>query len=51
VKKKYIAEEKGPYFLHSEVEKTIKELRDKKAIGDNDDVPWDVLKSLGAAGL
>jgi hypothetical protein len=33
------------------VEKAIKEMRDKKAIGYNDDVPWDVLKSLGAAGL
>jgi hypothetical protein len=26
-------------------------MRDKKAIGENDDVPWDVLKSLAAAGL
>jgi hypothetical protein len=33
------------------VEKTTKETRDKKATGDYDDVPWDVLKSLGAAGL
>jgi len=32
------AEEKGPYVLHSEVEKAIKEMRDKKAVGDNDDV-------------
>jgi hypothetical protein len=36
----------------------IKQMRDKKATGDNDDdddddddVPGDVLKSLGAAGL
>jgi hypothetical protein len=45
------AEEKGPYLLHSEVEKAIKELKDKKAVGDNEDVPWDVLRSLGGAGL
>jgi len=31
-------EEKGPYVLHSEVEKAVKEMRDKKAVGDNDDV-------------
>jgi hypothetical protein len=37
--------------FHSEVDKAINEMRDKKAIGDNEDVPWDVLKSLGAAGL
>ena len=33
------------------MEKAIKDVRDKEAIRDNDDVPWDVLKSLGAAGL
>jgi hypothetical protein len=27
---------KGPHILHSEVEKAIKEMRDKKAIGDDD---------------
>jgi hypothetical protein len=40
----------GPYILHCEVEKTIKEIRDKKATGD-DDVPGDVLKLLGEGGL
>jgi hypothetical protein len=43
-------EEKGPYILQSEVEKAIKEMRDKKAIGD-DDVPGYVLKFLGEDGL
>jgi hypothetical protein len=41
---------KGPYILQSEVEKAIKEMRDKKATGD-DDVPGDVLKLLGEDGL
>jgi hypothetical protein len=36
-------DEKGPYILQSEVEKAIKEMRDKRATGD-DDVPGDVLK-------
>ena len=40
------ADEKGPYTLQSEVEKAIKEMRNKKATGD-DDVPGDVLKLLG----
>jgi hypothetical protein len=31
-------DEKGPYIFQSEVERTIKEMRDKKATGD-DDVP------------
>jgi len=35
--------------LQSEVEKTIKEMRNKKAAGD--DVPGDVLKLLGEGGL
>jgi hypothetical protein len=43
-------DEKGPYILQSEVEKAIKEIRDKKATGD-DDVPGDVLKLLGEDGL
>jgi hypothetical protein len=43
-------DEKGPYILQSEVEKAIKEMRDKKATGD-DDVPGDVLKLLGEDGL
>ena len=44
------AEEKGPYILQSEVEKAIKEMRNKKATGD-DDVPGDVLKIFGEGGL
>jgi hypothetical protein len=32
------------------VEKAFKEMRDKKATGD-DDVPWDVLKLLGEDSL
>jgi hypothetical protein len=36
---------KGPHILHSEVEKVIKEMRDKKATGD-DDVPVEALKLL-----
>jgi hypothetical protein len=44
------ADEKGPYILQSEVEKAIKEMRNKKATGD-DDVPGDVLKLLGEDGL
>jgi hypothetical protein len=43
-------DEKGPYILQSEVEKPIKDMRDKKATGD-DDVPGDVLKLLGEDGL
>jgi hypothetical protein len=43
-------DEKGPYILQSEVEKAIKEMRNKKATGD-DDVPRDVLKILGEAGM
>ena len=41
---------KGPYILQSEVEKAIKEMRNKKATVD-DDVPGDVLKLLGEGGL
>ena len=43
-------DEKGPYILQSEVEKAIKEMRNKKATGD-DHVPGDVLKLLGGGGL
>ena len=43
-------EEKGPYILQSEVEKAIKEMRNRNATGD-DDVPGDVLKILGEGGL
>jgi len=44
------AHEKGPYILQSEVEKAIKEMRNKKATGD-DDVLEDVLKLMGEGGL
>jgi len=36
-------DEKGAHILQSEVEKVVKEMRDRKATGD-DDVPGDVLK-------
>jgi len=39
-----------PYILQSEMEITIKEMRNKKAAGD-DGVPGDVLKLLGEGGL
>jgi len=42
-------EEKGPHILQSEVEKAIKEMRNRKSTGD--DVPGDVLKLLGEGGL
>jgi hypothetical protein len=44
------ADEKGPYILQSEVEKAMKEMKNKKATRD-DDVPRDVLKLLGKDGL
>ena len=49
-------DEKGPYIFPNEVEKTIKEMRNKKAKGDDDDddddvVPADLLKLLGEGGL
>jgi len=44
------ADEKGPYILQSEVEKAIKEMRNKKTTG-NDDVPGNALKLLGEGGL
>ena len=43
-------DEKGPYILQSEVEKAIKEMRNRKAT-DDDDVPGDVLKLLEEGGL
>jgi hypothetical protein len=43
-------DEKGPYILQSEVEKAIKDIRNKKATGHGD-VPEDVLKLLGEVGL
>ena len=42
--------QKGPYILQSELEKAIKEMRNKKVTGD-DDLPGDVLKLLGEGGL
>ena len=44
------ADEKGPYILQIEVEKAIKEMRNKKTKGD-DDVPGDVPKLFGEGGL
>jgi hypothetical protein len=41
---------KGPHILLSVVEKAIKEMRDKKATGD-DDAPVEALKLLGDDGL
>jgi len=38
-------DEKGPYILQSEVRKAIKEMRNKKATGD-DDVLGEVLRLL-----
>ena len=43
-------DEKCPYILQSEVEKAIKEMRNRKAIGD-DGVLGDVLKLLGECVL
>jgi predicted metal-dependent phosphotriesterase family hydrolase len=43
-------DKKGPYILQSEVEKAIKEMKDKKATGD-DDVLGDVPRMLGENGL
>jgi hypothetical protein len=43
-------DEKGPYILQSEVEKAIKEMRNKQVTGDYD-VPEDVLKLLVEGGL
>ena len=44
------ADERGPYILQNEVEKAMKEMRNKKATAV-DDVPGDVLKLLGEVGL
>jgi len=43
-------DEKGLYILQSEVEKAVKEMRNRKATGD-DYVPADVLKLMGEGGL
>ena len=44
------SDEKGPHILQSEVEKAIKEMRNRKATGD-DDIPAGVLKVLREGGL
>jgi hypothetical protein len=49
LKRKLDTDEKGSYILQSEVEKAIKEMRNKKATGD--DGPGEVLKLLGKGGL
>jgi hypothetical protein len=41
---------KGPHILRSEVEKAIKEMRDKEATG-GDDLHGEALKLLGDDGL
>jgi hypothetical protein len=38
-------DEKSPYVLNSEVEEAIKEMKEKKAIGD-DDIPGRIFKLL-----
>ena len=43
-------DEKGPHILQSVVGKAIKEMRNRKATG-NDDIPGDVLKLLGEGGF
>jgi len=43
-------DENGPYISQSEVEKAVKEIRNRKATG-NYDVPGGVLKLLGECGL
>jgi hypothetical protein len=43
-------DEKGPYIWQSEGRKAIKEIRDKKAKGENG-VPGNVIKLLGEDGL
>ena len=50
--KELYTDQKSPYILHGEVEIAIKEIRDKKATGNND-VPVDVglLKLLGEDSL
>ena len=51
LEEKVDTDEKGPYILQSEVEKVTKKMRNKKAAGDDDYVPGDVLKLLGEGGL
>ena len=43
-------DEKGPYILQSEVQKAVKEMKNKKGTR-HDEVPGDVLKLLGEGGL
>jgi hypothetical protein len=44
------ADEKGPYSLHSEVEKAVKGMRDQQATGD-DNVSGDIVKWMGENNL
>jgi len=44
------ADEKGPYIFQNEVEKFIKDMKDKKPTGE-EDAPGDVLKVLVEEGL
>lgn len=43
-------DDKGPGILQSEVEKAIRDMRRRKATGD-DDIPSDLLKELGEKGV
>ena len=43
-------DEKGPHIIQREVGKATKEMRNRKATGD-DNIPGDVLKLLGEGGL
>jgi hypothetical protein len=43
-------DENGPYILHSDAEKSVKEKENKKA-RCNYDVPTDIIKLLGQNGL
>jgi hypothetical protein len=43
-------DEKGPYIVYSEVEKAIKEIKDKKDT-ENNNVPGKVIKLLEDEGL
>ena len=44
------ADEKGPYIWHSDVEKSVKKMQNKKAAGD-DDVFGEVLRMFGQDDL
>jgi hypothetical protein len=44
------ADEKGPYIWHSDVEKSVMKMQNKKAAGD-DDVFGEVLRMIGQDDL